>query len=107
MLVCSLHILTHSQPLVKPYRSRLTCVSTRSKGEHRTIEHLREDYEVERELADRLRNASRQDRRHLYSFVYDELSGRMPRHPQLTRKSSPESSAKQAMYAESEGKISS
>ena len=60
------------------------------KGENRTIEQLREHYEIERELADRLRNASQLERRHLYSLVYDELFRRVPDHPQLTRKSSRE-----------------
>lgn len=59
------------------------------KGENRTIEQLREHYEIETELADRLRNASKQERRHLYCSLYDELFRRVPLHPQLTRKSSP------------------
>ena len=42
------------------------------------------------ELANRLRNASRQERRHLYASLYDEMYRRVPLHPQLTRKSSPE-----------------
>lgn len=51
---------------------------------------LRQHYEVERELADRLRLATREERRSLYGPVYDELFRRVPHHPQLTRKSSPE-----------------
>jgi SAM-dependent methyltransferase len=51
---------------------------------------VREHYEVERELADRLRHATREERRWLYGSVYDELYRRVPHHPQLTRKSSPE-----------------
>ena len=51
---------------------------------------LRQQYEVERELADRLRHATREERRSLYGPVYDELYQRVPHHPQLTRKSSPE-----------------
>jgi SAM-dependent methyltransferase len=51
---------------------------------------LRQHYEVERELADRLRHATREQRRSLYGPVYDELYQRVPHHPQLTRKSSPE-----------------
>src|ERR1700760_4675749 len=56
----------------------------------RTAERIRVHYEVERELADRLRNSSRADRRDLYSLVYDELFERVPDHPQLTRKISAE-----------------
>ena len=60
-----------------------------SSGSHpdvRTAERIRAHYEVERELADRLRNAPREERRGLYSLVYDELFERVPDHPQLTRK---------------------
>lgn len=58
--------------------------------EVRTPALLRQHYEVERELADRLRHATREERRGLYGSVYDELYRRVPHHPQLTRKSSPE-----------------
>lgn len=46
-------------------------------------ERLREHYLVERELADRLRAASPEKRKTLYSEVYDELFRRVPHHPQL------------------------
>jgi SAM-dependent methyltransferase len=59
-------------------------------AEHRSPALLRQHYEVERELADRLRNATREQRRSLYGPVYDELYQRVPHHPQLTRKTSPE-----------------
>ncbi len=58
--------------------------------ENRTLEQLRQHYEVERELADRLRRATKDERRTLYSQVYDELFKRVPLHPQHTNKSSPE-----------------
>jgi|TARA_B100000315_G_C14590221_1_gene595355 SAM-dependent methyltransferase len=45
---------------------------------------------VERELADKLRNSSKEDRRRLYTELYDELFRRIPDHPQLHRKSDPE-----------------
>src|SRR5918994_3811043 len=51
---------------------------------------VRQHYEVERELSDRLRHATREERRSLYGQVYDELYQRVPHHPQLTRKSSHE-----------------
>jgi SAM-dependent methyltransferase len=57
-------------------------------GETRTIEQLRTHYEIEKDLASRLKNASRQDRRDLYSSLYDEMYQRVPLHPQLTQKSS-------------------
>src|SRR5215210_8330031 len=61
----------------------------RVKGENRTIGQLREHYEVEKELALKLRYATRQERRHLYSSLYDELYRRVPHHPQVTTKTSP------------------
>ena len=61
---------------------------------NRTTEQLREHYEIEKELAGRLRNASKQERRYLYSILYDELFRRVPHHPQLQRKSSTDETAK-------------
>ncbi len=58
--------------------------------ETRSPEQLRAHYEVERELADRLRRASKQQRCALYTSLYDELFRRVPSHPVLTRKQSPQ-----------------
>jgi SAM-dependent methyltransferase len=55
----------------------------------RTPEQLRHHYEIERELADRLRTAPTEDRTHLYSEVYDELFRSVPDHPQLVWKADP------------------
>jgi SAM-dependent methyltransferase len=63
-------------------------------SEPRTPQQLREHYEIERELANRLRAASKQERRGLYSALYDELFRRVPHHPQLTGKSSPDDRAR-------------
>ena len=49
----------------------------------RSPEALRRHYEIERELADRLRGADRDERLRLYSEVYDELFRRVPDHTQL------------------------
>ncbi len=51
----------------------------------RSPERLRAHYEVERELADRLRHAPAQARKKLYPVVYTELFARVPDHPQITR----------------------
>lgn len=51
--------------------------------EFRTQEQIREHYEVEKELASRLRNAPREERRRLYTSLYDELMARVPHHPRL------------------------
>jgi SAM-dependent methyltransferase len=51
---------------------------------------VRHHYEVERELADRLRRAAPADRKVMYRTVYNELFERVPDHPQLVWKASPE-----------------
>lgn len=55
----------------------------------RTYDELRAHYTVERELADKLRRSSKDERRHLYTSLYNELYQRVPLHPQLTRKADP------------------
>jgi ubiquinone/menaquinone biosynthesis C-methylase UbiE len=52
----------------------------------RTFEQIREHYEIEKELADRLRNSTEEERMSLYTSVYDTLFQKVPHHPQLTRK---------------------
>lgn len=47
--------------------------------EKRTYEELKEHYEIEKELAEGLRNSTKEQRRKLYSSVYDELFERI--HP--------------------------
>lgn len=54
-------------------------------GDSRTLQQLREHYEVEKELAGRLRRATREERRSLYTIVYNELYRRVPHHPMLSR----------------------
>jgi SAM-dependent methyltransferase len=49
---------------------------------------LRRHFEIERELATRLRTADTMQRRSLYGVVYNELFARVPDHPQNTRKQS-------------------
>jgi SAM-dependent methyltransferase len=59
-----------------------------------TAEQLREHYEVERELADRLRRASKEERRALYGVVYAERSARIPHHPLVAAAADPEARAR-------------
>lgn len=59
----------------------------------RPEKQIREHYEIEKDLAARLRNASREERRSLYTAVYDEMFRRVPNHPQLTHKAAPEQTA--------------
>lgn len=56
----------------------------------RTREELHHHYVVEKELAARLRSAGREERKRLYSTLYDELFERVPDHPQLRGKGDPE-----------------
>ena len=57
--------------------------------EHRSIEQLREQYEVECELAARLRAAGKPERRGLYGEVYAELTRRVPHLPMLAPRDDP------------------
>ncbi|VEP12684.1 Methyltransferase type 11 [Hyella patelloides LEGE 07179] len=59
-----------------------------AKNEKRTIEQIREHYEIEKELATQLRNSTHQERQYLYTALYDELFRKVPLHPQLALKSS-------------------
>lgn len=58
----------------------------RRRGDPRSEEQLREHYWIERELADRLRKSTKDERRVLYRIVYDELLRRVPHHPRLAEK---------------------
>lgn len=53
---------------------------------NRTLEQLQEHYEIEKKLANILRNANREERRYLYNVLYDELFRQVPHHPQLNLK---------------------
>src|SRR5688572_3650860 len=63
-------------------------------GAGRTKQQVLEHYQVEKELATRLRNASRSERRVLYTSVYDELLQRIRHHPLLNSTRSPEDIAR-------------
>jgi SAM-dependent methyltransferase len=67
---------------------------TGAAGAGRTKEQVLEHYTVEKELATRLRNASRNERRVLYTSVYDELLQRIRHHPLLNATRSPEDIAR-------------
>jgi SAM-dependent methyltransferase len=54
----------------------------------RSPEQVREQYEIEKALAAQLRAGTRDERKHLYGKLYDELCRRVPHHPLLTRKAS-------------------
>ena len=56
----------------------------------RSKEQILEHYRIEKELARKLRGASREERRGLYTEVYDELLKRVRHHPLLHARRSPE-----------------
>jgi len=72
-------------------------VSSQEKTRPRSPERLRVHYDIERELADRLRSAPREARLGLYRLLYDELFRRVPDHPQLMRKVSEEKTLKKVI----------
>lgn len=59
----------------------------------RTIERIREHYNIEKALASQLRSSNKEDRKKLYTSLYDKLFELVPDHPQLTRKEHSESAA--------------
>jgi len=67
-------------------------------AESRSIERLRHHFEVERELAERLRRSTRSERTGLLGRLYTELFERVPDHPRLTRRET-EASSKAAVAA--------
>lgn len=59
---------------------------------------VRAHYEIERSLAERLRNASKQERRVLYPALYDELMRRVEDHPLRQAVRTPEQVASSVAY---------
>ncbi len=72
---------------------RLERAARRWAGDRRRAEQLREHYEIERRLAQRLLDAPSGERDALYAQVYDELFSSIPHHPQLFRRASRERAA--------------
>lgn len=58
----------------------------------RTPERIRHHYEVERELAARLRASTREERTELFKILYSELFDRVQDHPRLARRDTAEAS---------------
>jgi SAM-dependent methyltransferase len=74
--------------------SSISMTPTIPKSEPRSPDLIREHYLIEKGLAERLRHASREERKALYTALYDELYRRVPAHPQLTRKADPAAQAR-------------
>jgi SAM-dependent methyltransferase len=64
--------------------------STATRSREQIVEH----YQIEKELAQKLRRASREQRRGLYTEVYDELLKRVRHHPLLHARRTPEDIAR-------------
>lgn len=64
------------------------------RDDFRTLEQVKGHYEVEKELAGRLRDSSAQEKAYLYSVLCDELNLRVPLYPRLTRKMPPQDTAR-------------
>lgn len=56
--------------------------------DHRSYEQLLNHYRVEKSIAQKLMQASREERQGIYATMYDELFVRVPDHPRLTRRTS-------------------
>jgi SAM-dependent methyltransferase len=54
---------------------------------NRSLEQVRTQYLVEKELAERLKRSNREDRKRIYSTMYDELFAKVPDHPRLMKRS--------------------
>jgi SAM-dependent methyltransferase len=68
------------------------------KQDQRTCDEIREHYEIEKRLAQRLLSSTSEERQTLYTSLYNELFRSVRNHPQLTIKSSPEESARRVAY---------
>jgi SAM-dependent methyltransferase len=60
----------------------------------RTREQVWNHYVVESDIARRLKAADHEQRKAIYASMYDELFARVPDHPRLTRRTSPERTAR-------------
>jgi SAM-dependent methyltransferase len=56
-------------------------------------DQIKEHYELEKSLASRLLNSTKQERQHLYTALYDELFTKISFHPQLSVKADPSAAA--------------
>lgn len=61
-------------------------------SDKRSTEQIQEHYQIEKELASRLRNSSKEERQKLYTAVYTELLKRVLHHPRWTKMEDPEAS---------------
>ncbi|MEL7038719.1 MAG: class I SAM-dependent methyltransferase [Cyanobacteria bacterium J06592_8] len=60
------------------------------KSDQRSLEQIKEHYEIEKKLFSQLRNSTQGERKELYTKLYDELFEKVRDHPLLTRRSDSE-----------------
>lgn len=65
----------------------------------RNVEQLWHHYLVEKEIASKLKSATREERKTIYCTMYNELFSRVPDHPRLTRRES-EAQTQKAIQAQ-------
>ena len=53
---------------------------------NRTFEQVLNHYSAEKAIAEKLKNASREERKRIYSTMYDDLFRQVPDHPRLARR---------------------
>lgn len=58
--------------------------------ENRSAVQIREHYKIEKAIAERLRNSTAKERKHLYIWAYDELFQKVPHHPLMDGESDSE-----------------
>lgn len=63
---------------------------------NRTYEQVHNHYITEKAIADRLKSASREERKAIYAGMYDELFSKVPDHPRLTKRDDNKISLKSA-----------
>ncbi|HEY4382992.1 MAG TPA: methyltransferase domain-containing protein, partial [Ktedonobacteraceae bacterium] len=61
-------------------------IMMKKEQEQRTPEQLREHYEIEKALAQRLRASSPEERKALYAAIYDEFNQRIPYYAEISQK---------------------
>lgn len=64
-----------------------------SEAYRNNAKQIKQHYELEKSLAKRLLNSTKEERQHLYTDVYDELFTKIPFHPQLSVKADPNATA--------------
>ncbi len=79
-----------SAQITRGGRLKMTAPATGTRSKEQILEH----YQVEKELAQKLRRATREQRRGLYTEVYDELLKRVRHHPLLHARRTPEDIAR-------------